>query len=56
MEPVHEDQGENAVAKAMKATSLAHSVKKRAKKAAKEALEVAHQEMKRKALSTDPYV
>lgn len=47
MEPVHDEVGGDAVEKAVRAASLARSAKKRADKAAKQALDVARREMKR---------
>jgi len=48
MESPHEDPEHDTVAKAVRAASIAQSTRKKAEKAAKEALEVARREMKRK--------
>lgn len=53
MESGDEGFGEDVVGKAVRAASLARSAKKKAEKAAREALEVARKEMKRKGKMID---
>jgi len=53
MDSAAEDFGEDAVAKAVRAASIARAARKRADKAAKEALEVARMEMKKKGKKVD---